>query len=109
MDIYNKLRLRSDASKEEIKSKYYKLLSILHPRTKGTGNEIEYLELQKLYKRYLLGDDCTNCFYVCSNNTKSISCRCGGVYEISDEYIGRLDCDFCSCFIFVEEKAKEIS
>lgn len=107
-ELYKLLSLKSNASKEEIRSKYYKSLSLLHPKTRETGNELKYIELQEAYKRFLKGDSLTNCYLVCTNEVREVSCRCGGTYSIQDGFEGQIDCEFCSCFIEVEGAAPKI-
>lgn len=102
MDIYEILHLKMDSSKEAIKQRYYKLLFQLHPHNHATGCEELYLNLQNAYKKYISGDSFVNCFSVVQNNTGSLLCRCGGMYCIPNEFIGRVECDFCSCFVEVE-------
>lgn len=109
MDIYTILELRSDAEQEEVKSKYYKMLALLHPRTKYTGSEYAFMQLQDAYKKYLLGDDYLNCFMVCADTDNTVKCRCGGVYTVERGKLGRNECEFCSCFIFVQERVKKLS
>lgn len=102
IEIHTLLNLRSDATSNEIKVKYYKLIFQLHPSTKKTGNESEYIELQEAYRRYVAGDSFSNCFLVCENTRGTLSCRCGGVYQIEKSAVGKIECEFCSCHIIVE-------
>lgn len=75
----------------------------LHPSNKKTGNQNAFIELQESYKKYLTGDSFSNCWAVVENNKKEIECRCGGTYKIDKNQSGRLDCEYCSCFIEIEE------
>lgn len=108
MNIYEILNLKQNATKEVIKQKYYKLLFKLHPHNHSTGNKESYLELQEAYKMYISGDSYVNCFSVVSNEISKVLCRCGGLYDIPSEFIGRIECDFCSCFIEVESPIQRI-
>lgn len=103
IELYRLLNLKDNASKEEVKSRYYKQLFLLHPRTRVTGDESKYIELQEAYKRFLRGDSSTNCYLVCTNEVGRVSCRCGGTYTIQDGFQGQIGCEFCSCFIEVVE------
>lgn len=102
-EIHHLLKLKSNASKEEIKSNFYKIAFKTHPKNKTGGNEIQYIQLQEAYKKYLLGDDFINCYLVCTNDIKKCECRCGGIYKIEEGYSGRLDCEYCSCYLEVED------
>jgi hypothetical protein len=102
MDLFTILKLKPHSNKDLVKQRYYKLLFQHHPHNHTTGNETKYLELQDAYKRYISGDSFVNCFSVVSNDINSLICRCGGIYIIDPDFIGRMDCDFCSCFIEVE-------
>lgn len=61
------------------------------------------MELQEAYKNYVLGDSFLNCFSIVPNNIGSFPCRCGSVYNVEIETVGRMECVSCSCFIEIEK------
>ncbi|ELA41054.1 uncharacterized protein VICG_01936 [Vittaforma corneae ATCC 50505] len=103
LELYRILNVRKDAPKDAVKQKYRKMLFDLHPNNKKTGNESAFIELQEAYKRYLTGDLFSNCWAVVENNRKEFECRCGGIYKIEEGRAGRIECEYCSCFIEVED------
>lgn len=109
MDFHRLLGLGDTASPQELKARYYQRLAAVHPNSRAGGDTASFIRLQEAYKKYLLGDDFSNCFLVCTADTKGIACRCGGIYGASDGSVGRIDCDYCSCFIQIEEPPKEIA
>lgn len=109
MELHKLLGLRSSATKDEVRAKYHKLLFLLHPRTRVTGDESKYIELQDAYKRFLRGDIATNCHLVCTNDVREVGCRCGGTYTIHEGFEGKIDCEFCSCFIEVENVLSRVT
>lgn len=109
MELHRLLGVRSNATRDEIKCKYYKQLFLLHPRTKVTGNEAKYIELQDAYKRFLRGDSAMHCHLVCTNDVGEVACRCGGTYTVQKMFEGKIDCEFCSCFIEVESTVPRVA
>lgn len=107
MDIFSFLEIDFSSDKSAVDSAYHKKLKYYHP-SKKTGSEEMFMELNKLYKEYLLGNDFVNCSAVCDSEKQTQKCRCGGIYEIYADYFGRIDCDFCSCFIIVRKPIKKI-
>lgn len=108
MDIFTMLQLRHTASPDEVKRAYYRRLATLHPTYTSTDNSGEFISLQSAYACYLLGEDCTDCYAVCTSNRTQFECRCKGIYMIQGGYLGRIDCEYCSCFIFVEDLPKQL-
>ncbi|KAI5149942.1 hypothetical protein ENBRE01_1206 [Enteropsectra breve] len=108
MDIFSVLKIKSSSSLSEVKKSYYKRLAALHPASVGGCSE-KFIELQTAYKQYLLGDDFLNCYGIYNIGISSIACRCGGYYEVEEDFMGKIECDFCSCFIIVEEETKSLS
>lgn len=103
MEIHALLGIRSDSDKKVVRDKYIKMMAILHPNNKKTGDVNKFIMLQKCYKNFeTMGDD-SLCFKVVNSFTSTIICRCGGTYQIPTGFIGTIECDFCSCFIIVEE------
>ena len=108
MDIYEILQIKINSPKEIVKQAYYKLLFQLHPHNHITGDEEKYMALQTAYKKHVSGDSFVNCFSVVTNDICELQCRCGGLYSIPFDFIGKIECDFCSCFIEVESPVKNI-
>ncbi len=102
MDIFSILGVRTNADKYEVKNAYLKKISYYHP-TKITGNKDMFIKINDLYKNYLLGNDFVNCLSICYQGDASYTCRCGGLYDIEKNQIGRVDCLYCSCFIIIEK------
>lgn len=104
MSIFSLLGLRRGATKSEVKTQYMRKLFQVHPdRSKGSSEE--YMRLRGAYERYIRGDGPgENPYAVCSRTTiESIVCRCGGRYTMSDEILGRVECEHCSCFVELED------
>lgn len=108
MDIYEILNLKSNATRDKVKQSYYKLLFQLHPHNKSTGNSQKYMILQEAYKKYVSGDSFINCFSIVPSDIGELKCRCDGLYTFPIDFVGRIECDFCSCFIEVETPIKDI-
>lgn len=100
-DLYTILNVKKNTGKEAVKQSYYKMLFALHPTNKQTGNPEAFIELQSAYKRHLSGESFQNCWAVVPSTFQNVKCRCGGEYTIIG--LGRVDCEYCSCFIEVEE------
>lgn len=108
MNIYGLLGLRSGATPEEVKTRYYKRLAEVHPNSRVEGSTASFIALTNAYKQYTLGEDAADCFCVCASNTGHVRCRCGGVYDVAPHELGKMECNYCSCFIFVEEAPREL-
>lgn len=109
LELCHILNVRRDTPKDAIRQKYHKLLFDLHPSNRKTGSESAFIELQEAYKRYLAGDSFSNCWAVIDNVAGEFECRCGGVYSIEEGRVGRIECEYCSCFIEVEEPILQIA
>ncbi|KAI5169138.1 hypothetical protein PAEPH01_0470 [Pancytospora epiphaga] len=104
MDIYRLLNLKSTTTPEQVKYFYYKRLVVLHPNSRmEESNADKFIELTHAYKQYLVGNDSLNCYRVCLNTERTVACRCGGCYFVELDRLGRIECDYCSCFIIIEE------
>lgn len=101
MDIHTILGLNQNSTEEEIKKNYYRRLREVHPHSGGCASR--FIELQAAYSKYLLGDACDDCLAIFTNACRSATCRCRGEYHIPAGFKGRIECEFCSCFIFVED------
>ncbi|KAI4292190.1 hypothetical protein PAPHI01_1464 [Pancytospora philotis] len=109
MDIAQLLGLRHDASRESVKLRYYRKLAEYHPDNRNSGDQSKFAALIAAYKKHLTGEDFVNCYGVVANSQRTHSCRCDGIYEVPAEYEGRIDCDYCSCFIIVEQAPLALS
>lgn len=99
MSIFKLLGLRKSATKDEVKTQYIKRLLLVHPDRNG-GFRDKYLELRTEYERYTNGDLDENPYSICSKlEADSLVCRCGGGYSTFHEKLGRIECEYCSCFI----------
>lgn len=103
LELHHLLKIKQNTAHETIKKLYHKELFALHPSNKDTGCNERYLSLQEAYKRYLCGDSYSNCFAVVQNDIGEVECRCGGMYHVEVQTIGKLECEYCSCFLEVEK------
>ncbi|CAD26293.1 hypothetical protein [Encephalitozoon cuniculi GB-M1] len=104
MSIFNLLGLKKGASKGEVRARYLRKVLQIHPdRSKGDGDG--YMRLVNAYERYARGEEPDSIPYlICSRaHVDSVACRCGGTYKASYEMHGRVECEFCSCFIEIED------
>ncbi|ADM11283.1 uncharacterized protein Eint_031410 [Encephalitozoon intestinalis ATCC 50506] len=104
MSIFSLLGVKKGASKEEVRMKYLKRLLLIHPdRSKGDINE--YIKLRESYEKYERGEEYEEVpYFVCNrDDIGSIVCRCGGKYKVLNEENSRVECEFCSCFIEIED------
>lgn len=104
MPIFSLLGLRKGATKEEVRIRYLRRLIQIHP-DRNKGNGAEYTRLRDAYEKYIRGEIFEGEPYLVCNRTdaESAICRCGGKYKIFHEADGRIECEFCSCFIEIEE------
>lgn len=107
-DIFSILGMRTDSSQIEIKVAYRKMLPVLHPNNRTTGSASGFIALQDAYRHYLIGDDSLNCFSIGVAGSAVPHCRCGAAFSVPEAFLGRLDCECCSCFIILEEPYKEL-
>ena len=108
MEIFQLLGLPADATLERIRGAYKRALCVCHPSNRETGNAGQFIRLQAAYRRYVLGEEAENCLYVCTAESSPPVCRCGALFAIQPAATGRVDCECCSCFVFVEEAAKAL-
>lgn len=87
----------------EVKSAYYKKLHRLHPKNNPKNTQNDYIKLVNAYKKLLAGESYLNCYKIVNFYESNVICRCGAEYEIGFSFVGKVECDFCSCFIIVEE------
>ncbi|AFM98038.1 hypothetical protein KMI_07g12550 [Encephalitozoon hellem] len=104
MSIFSLLGLRKGATEEEVRTRYLRKLIKIHP-DRNKGNSAEYTKLRDEYEKYIRGESFEGDPYLVCNRAKaeSVICRCGGKYKIHQEIDGRVECEFCSCFIEIEE------
>lgn len=103
IELHRLLNLKANTPKDVIKNKYHQSLYKLHPSNRHSGDEKAFIQLQEAYKQFLTGDSYESCFAVVENTAREFDCRCSGRYKIPLDYVGRIECEFCSCFIEVEE------
>lgn len=103
-DIYALLGLRASASAEDVARAYHRLRARVHPGRAGTGSTAAFVRLEEAYARFRLGDDAAGCLAVCTSApvAQTRECRCGSRFEIPPGARGRVECDACSCFLYVE-------
>lgn len=99
MSVFKLLNLKNNATKEEVRQKYIRKLLMVHP-DRNNGLRDEYMNLKNEYERYVKGEMDENPYVVCSrNDIDSLVCRCGGRYKGLYENLGRIECEYCSCFV----------
>jgi len=104
MDIFSVLKIDRKSTESEIKRAYHRALAKYHPTNRDFGDSDSFVSLQEIYKQYLVGDYFHNCYRVVQISCRTVDCRCGGTYRV--ESTGILECEYCSCFIIVEEDCK---
>jgi hypothetical protein len=103
MSIHRLLGLRRTASEKEVRERYLRRLIELHPDRNG-GASAQYLQLREAHERYASGEIDENCYMLCSREEAGgILCRCGAKFVADNERMGRIDCDFCSCFVEIQD------
>ena len=102
MDIISMLNLPVACPGPDVKTAYYKALAHYHPQNKQSADPSMFMALQEAYKRFLRGGDYSQCLAVCSG-TENIVCRCGAGFTCVQGWNGRIDCEYCSCYIYIDE------
>lgn len=108
MSIFKLLGLGRDTARSDVRRQYVRRLLSVHP-DRSSGSREKYAELVREYERYMGGETDENSYCVCSRaQAESLVCRCGGLYRVVHGDSGRIECEYCSCFIEVMDDPAQL-
>ncbi|TBU05665.1 DnaJ domain-containing protein [Hamiltosporidium magnivora] len=118
MSLYKLLDIEKNASKKEIKKAFLKKSLSTHPDKGGDSKDFQSIKKaseillsdkkqfydnlvknEKTFKEEYLHDT-----YTLKNiQNNSAVCRCGGIYDIDDQFDGCIPCRYCQCYIKISD------
>lgn len=109
MSLHFYLKLRYDATHEEVEIAYKKYLVKHHPDKSKSDTLQLYLNIQREYEKYKknLSDD--NFYLRCfPREVQNVVCRCGSTFVYENLVANKIECECCSCYIIVEDEPREL-
>ncbi|KAF9762648.1 Chaperone protein DnaJ [Nosema granulosis] len=105
MSLHFFLKLRYDASQDEVERAYKKYLIKHHPDKSKSDTLDLYLNIKQEYEKYKKNQTDEN-FYICCfpSEIEQIRCRCGSKFDEENIFANKIECECCSCYIIVENE-----